>query len=72
MPWRANFYPASIDAPDYLEFYSTRFDCVEVNLGNSLFKQQNRKDSRTGFGRHIEDDTVGFGCRKGKSHSYYC
>jgi DNA polymerase IV (archaeal DinB-like DNA polymerase) len=33
MPWKAEFYPPELDSKDYLSFYSSRFDFVEINLG---------------------------------------
>lgn len=30
-PWKDWFYPAGLKSADYLAYYATRFDCVEVN-----------------------------------------
>ena len=34
--WRANFYPAALPAPRWLEYYATQFDTVEIN--NSFYR----------------------------------
>lgn len=33
--WKEEFYPSELDPSNYLSFYATAFDFVEVNLGNS-------------------------------------
>lgn len=37
MPWKGQFYPATLNPKDYLSYYSRVFDFVEVNLGDGTY-----------------------------------
>ncbi len=36
VPWKSQFYPATLNPKDYLSYYSRVFDFVEVNLGDGM------------------------------------
>lgn len=36
MPWKSQFYPATLNPKDYLSYYSHIFNFVEVNLGDGM------------------------------------
>jgi len=39
--WKKTFYPADLDSKEFLKYYSTKFDTVEVN--NTFYKIPNQK-----------------------------
>ena len=52
MSWKTDFYPITLEANDYLSYYSNRFDFVEVNLGDGTGRMNadsTRVDSTYGF-----------------------
>ncbi len=60
VPWKDGFYPASIDSSQYLKYYSTIFDFVEVNLSDSAYGQNVKGTlSRSGRGFAETKDTSG-------------
>ena len=41
MPWKGALYPPTLDAKDYLSYYSNIFNFVEVNIGDGIINQNN-------------------------------
>jgi DNA polymerase IV (DinB-like DNA polymerase) len=48
VPWRGQFYPDNLDPKNYLSYYSTRLEFVEVNLSNGSKEGISKPSNLTG------------------------